>query len=113
MDQTLFLENSRAARTLYKLSSLFIILLLSLLFGCANHAARNEELLAIDYQNLSNDELSLYYYDLQDQIDIVERRSSVPRLSLGLGLSSFGGSSSGGGGSFDRHQGQPGSRRFA
>ncbi|MDX2494331.1 MAG: hypothetical protein QNK27_05170 [Desulfuromusa sp.] len=80
--------------------SLFGLILLSLfltgfLFGCADHSARNQELLAENYHSLSNDNLILYYYKLEDQIDVVERRKSKPSFSLGLGLGSFGHSSGG------------------
>ncbi|MCW8860745.1 MAG: hypothetical protein OQK50_01300 [Deltaproteobacteria bacterium] len=51
-----------------------------------------------NYQSLSNDDLILYYYSLEDQIEIVERRQSRPRVNLGLGLSRYGFSSGTSGG---------------
>ncbi|MEA3362992.1 MAG: hypothetical protein U9Q61_06940 [Thermodesulfobacteriota bacterium] len=75
--------------------TLLVLLLIGFLFGCADHSARNQELLAENYHSLSNDNLILYYYKLEDQIDVVERRKSKPSFSLGLGLGSFGHSSGG------------------
>ena len=74
---------------------LFILFCAGYLSGCANHAAKTQELLAENYHNLSNDNLTLYYYKLEDQIEVVERSKSSPSLSLGLGLGSFGHSSGG------------------
>lgn len=59
-------------------------------FGCANHSARTNELLSNNYQIMSDDELTLYYFQLEDQIELVERRKSKPSLSIGLGMGSFG-----------------------
>jgi len=72
------------------------LLLITILSGCANHNARTQELLAEDFHSLSNDNLLLYYYKLEDQIEIVEqkRRGS---MSFGLGMGGFGHSSGGGG----------------
>ncbi|PLX96555.1 MAG: hypothetical protein C0622_14705 [Desulfuromonas sp.] len=50
--------------------------------------------MATDYKSLSNEDLTLYYYQLDDQIVIVEQPRSKPRLGLGFGL---GGSHIGGG----------------
>ena len=81
----------------------FILLILILLtggglFGCADHKAMTQELLSENYQSLPDDNLILYYYKLEDQIEIVERKGSGPSISLGLGLGSFGHRSGGSGG---------------
>jgi hypothetical protein len=83
-----------------KLSGLFLILL-SLavaLAGCSSHTSRTQELLATDFYHLDNDKLLLHYYEVEDQITLSEQRRSAPSVSLGLGLGSYGGSSSVGGG---------------
>ena len=77
---------------------LLLLLSIGLLSGCADHKARTQELLAEDYHNLSNDNLTLYYYKLEDQIEVVERKRTGSSISLGLGLGSFGRSSGGSGG---------------
>jgi len=74
---------------------LLSLLLVGFLSGCADHSARNQELLAKNYLSLSNDDLILYYYQLEDQIEVVERRKSKPSISLGFGLGRFGHSSAG------------------
>jgi hypothetical protein len=76
-------------------SMLLVLLAMSALAGCADHSAKNRELLAENYHSLSNDDLLLYYYKLEDQIDVVEHRSSKPSISLGFGIGSFGHSSAG------------------
>jgi len=70
--------------------ALLILFSLTLVIACADHSARTEQLLATDFTSLTNDQLSLYYYDLEDQIELVERRSSHPRINLGLGLGRYG-----------------------
>ena len=75
--------------------SLFIVGFLS---GCADHNARTQELLAEDYHSLSNDNLTLYYSKLEDQISAVERQRSGSSISLGLGMGSYGSSSGSSGG---------------
>ncbi len=77
---------------------LLSLLLTGFLSGCADHKAKTQELLAEDYHSLSNDHLTLYYYKLEDQIEVVERKRSGSSISLGLGLGSFGHSSGGSGG---------------
>lgn len=69
---------------------LFVLFCAGFLSGCADHSAKTQELLAENYHSLSNDNLTLYYYQLEDQIEVVERGKSSPSLSLGLGLGSFG-----------------------
>jgi len=74
------------------------LMLLIVLAGCSTHASRTQELLATDFQFLDNDSLLLHYYEVEDQIRMAEQRRSSPRVSLGLGLGSYGGSSSVGAG---------------
>ncbi len=82
-------ETSGSARR-HKLPAWLFLATLFFLSACANHAERTGQLLSVDYQHLTNDELRLHFYQLEDQIDIVEHRSSQPRISLGLGLGSYG-----------------------
>ncbi|MCD6581267.1 MAG: hypothetical protein J7K90_05650 [Desulfuromusa sp.] len=77
---------------------LLSLLLTGFLSGCADHKAKTQELLAENYHSLSNDNITLYYYKLEDQIEVVERKRSGSSISLGLGLGSFGHSSGGSGG---------------
>ena len=67
-------------------------LLLSLLLplGCASHTAKTNALLERDYQTMTDQELTLYYYQLQDQIEIVDNSAGSPRVSLGFGFGSYG-----------------------
>ncbi|MFK5925514.1 MAG: hypothetical protein QM483_02680 [Desulfuromusa sp.] len=76
---------------------LLILLSVGFLSGCADHKAKTQELLAENYHSLSNDDLTLYYYKLEDQIDVVEHKRTGSSISLGLGLGSFGRSSGGSG----------------
>ena len=85
-------------KLIYLSMILLSLLLTGFLSGCADHKAKTQELLAEDYHNLSNDNLTLYYYNLEDQIEIVERKRTGSSISLGLGLGSFGHSSRGSGG---------------
>lgn len=80
--------------------ALFLLLLtmLVLLAGCANHATRNQELMATDYLQLDNDALLLHYYEVEEQITLSEQRRSSPSVSLGFGLGRYGSSSSVGAG---------------
>ena len=68
---------------------LLALLSIAILSGCADHKVRTQELLAEDFQSLSNDDLILYYYKLEDQIEIVEQKRRGSSISLGLGLGSF------------------------
>lgn len=77
---------------------LLMIFCSAALTACANHAARTQELLSENYQSLSNDDLTLYFYNLEDQIDLVENHSTSPRVNLGFGLSHYGFSSGSSGG---------------
>jgi len=96
VETTIPFQKNWRKRSVILLSFSFVtLLLLVFLSGCADHSARNQELLSENYHSLSNDNLILYYYKLEDQIDVVERRKSKPSFSLGLGLGSFGHSSGG------------------
>jgi hypothetical protein len=76
---------------------LFVLLSITTLSGCADHTAKTHELLAEDFLSLSNDDLILYYYKLEDQIEIVERKRRGSSVSFGLGLGSFSHGSGGSG----------------
>ena len=81
-------------KSMFIFGLIFISLLsIAMLSGCADHKAKTQELLAEDFLSLSNDDLILYYYKLEDQIEIVEQKRRGSSISLGLGLSSFGRSS--------------------
>ena len=71
---------------------LFFAIILGLLFGCADHSVENKELLSQNYQTLSDDDLTLYYYKLKDQIKVVERDQNNSSISLGFGMGSYGSS---------------------
>ncbi len=75
-----------------QLSILIFAIILGLLFGCADHSAVNKELLSQNYQTLSDDDLTLYYYKLKDQIKVVERDQNNSSISLGFGMGSYGSS---------------------
>lgn len=77
---------------------LLVLLSLGLLSGCADHSAKNKELLSQNYQSLSDDDLTLYYYELEDQIKIIKQDRNSSSISLGLGMSSYGSSSGSSGG---------------
>lgn len=68
----------------------FLLLGAIVLAGCAGYKARTNELLAQNYQEMTNEELTLYYYELEDQIMVVESNSSNPRVSLGFGFGNYG-----------------------
>ncbi len=82
----------------FLLAAFLLLLFVGSLLGCANHKAQTQQLLSKDYQSLSDDNLTLYYYQLEDQIEIVEQKKSHTSISLGLGLGSFGRHSRGSGG---------------
>ncbi|MFO7766812.1 MAG: hypothetical protein R6V33_10315 [Pelovirga sp.] len=77
---------------------LLLLPLLAILTGCSAQAARTQELLATDFQHLDDQALLLHYYEVEDQIDLIEQRRTSPAVSLGFGLGSYGGRSSVGGG---------------
>ncbi len=73
-------------------SILILVVVLGLLFGCADHSAKNKELLSKHYQTLSDNDLTLYYYELGDQIEVVEQERNNSSISLGFGMGSYGSS---------------------
>ncbi|MEE4255288.1 MAG: hypothetical protein V2I50_14685 [Desulfuromusa sp.] len=88
------LKPSGPLKSMFIFGLIFISLLsIAMLSGCADHKAKTQELLAEDFLSLSNDDLILYYYKLEDQIEIVEQKRRGSSISLGLGLGSFGRSS--------------------
>lgn len=74
------------------LTLLMALVVATTLAGCADKS-KKQELLARDYLSLPNDELLLYYYQLEDQIVAEERSSSGVSVGVGLGMGSFGGGS--------------------
>ena len=91
-------------KTLKTISALVLLLALTVplgLSGCANQA-RSEAgaLLAQDFRKMDNDELTLYYYRLTEEIDRRERSGPSSSVGIGIGGGSWGGgwgSGSGGG----------------
>jgi hypothetical protein len=77
-----------------------LVLLVSLgLSGCANQTkSETGALLSQDYRKMDNDELTLYYYRLTEEIDRTERSGSGSAISIGIGGGSWGWGSGGGGG---------------
>lgn len=77
-----------------------LVLLISLgLSGCANQAkSETGALLTQDYRKMDNDELTLYYYRLTEEIDRTERSGSGSAISIGIGGGGWGWGSSGGSG---------------
>jgi hypothetical protein len=76
------------------------VLLASLgLSGCANQAkSETGALLTQDYWKMDNDELTLYYYRITEEIDRTERSGSGSAISIGIGGGSWGWGSGGGSG---------------
>jgi uncharacterized membrane protein YgcG len=66
--------------------------------GCAGKATRTQALLSTDYVAMSNDNLLLYYYQLEDQIVADERVSNDSSVSFGIGTGLFSSGSHFGGG---------------
>jgi hypothetical protein len=77
-----------------------VVLLASLgLSGCANQAkSETGALLTQDYRKMDNDELTLYYYRITEEIDRTERTGSGSAISIGIGGGSWGWGSGGGSG---------------
>jgi hypothetical protein len=75
-----------------------LVLLSSLgLSGCANQPKSEAgALLTQDYRKMDNDELTLYYYRLTEEIDRTERSGSGSALSIGIGGGSWGHGGGGG-----------------
>ena len=61
--------------------SLLIIAAVFLVFGCAD---KTKELLAENYQKMSNDDLLRYFYRLNDEIESQEKQSG-PQVGVGIG----------------------------
>ena len=74
-----------------------LVLLVSLgLSGCANQTkSETGALLTQDYRKMDNDELTLYYYRLTEEIDRAERSGSGSAISIGIGGGSWGWGSGG------------------
>jgi hypothetical protein len=74
-----------------------LVLLVSLgLSGCANQTkSERGALLTQDYRTMDNDELTLYYYRLTEEIDRTERSGSGSAISIGIGGGSWGWGGSG------------------
>lgn len=78
---------------------LILLLMLTVLgAGCSSHASRNQELMATDFRQLNDEALLLHYYEVEDQIALIDQRRSSPTVSLAFGLGSYGGRSSVGAG---------------
>jgi hypothetical protein len=77
-----------------------LVLLVSIgLSGCANQTkSETGALLTQDYRKMDNDELTLYYYRLTEEIDRTERSGSGSAISIGIGGGSWGWGGSGGSG---------------
>ena len=70
--------------------SLLFFAAMVLIFGCAN---KTKELLAVNYHEMSDDDLLRYFYSLNDEIDRLERQ---PGPQVGIGIGSYGRHSGGG-----------------
>jgi len=93
-----FLITTGHKKIIRQVSILIFTIILGLLFGCADHSAKNKELLAQNYQTLSDEDLTLYYYELNDQIKIDERERNNSSVILGFGMWSYGSNSGKSGG---------------
>jgi predicted small secreted protein len=75
---------------------LVVLLASFVLSGCANQAGTEAgALLSQDIRKMDNDELTLYYYRLTEEIDRTERSGSGSALSIGIGGGSWGWGGSG------------------
>ena len=74
-----------------------LVILTSLgLSGCAHQSGSEAgALLAQDFRKMDNDELTLYYYRLSEEIDRTERSGSGSAVSIGIGGGSWGWGGSG------------------
>ena len=79
------------------LSFLLLILLIIGLASCAGKT-RTQELLVKDYVTMTDDDLLLHYYQLEDQIVADERAFDDSSVSFGIGTGFFGSGSHLGGG---------------
>jgi hypothetical protein len=62
-----------------------LLLLALVLAGCAPHARRTAELLEQNYQEMTDEQLLHYYYQLNDQIARVERAQRGTSIGVGYG----------------------------
>ncbi len=88
-----FFQNRPAHATLpglWRIARAALLLSLLLPLGCASHTARTNALLERDYQTMTDQDLTIYYYQLQDQIEIVDNSADNPQVSLGFGFGSYG-----------------------
>ena len=67
----------------------FVSLFLVGTVGCAG-TSRTTELLATEYMAMPDDDLQLYYYQLEDQIVADERVTTGSSVSIGVGRGSYG-----------------------
>jgi hypothetical protein len=65
--------------------ALAAVLAILLFVGCAPHARRTADLLEQDYTAMSDEQLLHYYYQLNDQIDRVERGQRGTSVGIGYG----------------------------
>ncbi len=86
-------------KTVFAFLALLVLLIPLGLTGCAT-PTKNETgaLLAQDYRKMDNDELTLYYYRLTEEIDRTERSSSGSAITFGIGGGSWGHGGGGGAG---------------
>ena len=77
----------KVKQNIFLLLLVFMALILAL--GCAN---KTKELLAVKYQEMSDDDLLRYFYHLNDEI---VRLDSQPGPRVGIGLGSYGRSTGG------------------
>ena len=68
---------------------LFVLAAFILVSGCAG---KTKELLSANYLEMGDNDLLRYFYQLNDEIDRLERQ---PGPRVGLGIGSFGGHTSG------------------
>ena len=73
----------------FYLRLIFVSLFIIGMIGCAG-TSRTTELLATEYMAMSNDDLQLYYYQLEDQIVADERVTTGSSVSIGVGRGSYG-----------------------
>lgn len=70
-----------------------LCLLLSVgIVSCAGKT-RKQELLAQDHTQMSDEDVLLYYYQLNDEIETSERSTTGSAVSFGVGRGSYGGGS--------------------
>jgi hypothetical protein len=86
-------------KTVSIIVALLVLLASFGLSGCASQTkSETGALLTQDYRKMDNDELTLYYYRLTEEIDRTERSGSGSAISIGIGGGSWGWGGSGGSG---------------